>query len=254
MSEESSTSKLLYLRKVTRAVSEYLSSQLHEQLQTIAPLLRARRLLGDYIESGNPEPVIDAEKNFNALNHLFARVSGKPFDLPRPLRPPLKPVALSLEAYPWEYKYEIRTRDASKTITVTSPVRWVISYASGFSLARLSRGAAGREEQKKEDVRDFVVRCCLMSLMLQKYPGIRSLLEALRWQVSEETMPGLGELPLTTLSAPLQTMLPPDDLILESTELVGLPQFEEVADIDALMRIPDPLAAKVAEIVRSAKP
>jgi hypothetical protein len=252
MTEEFSISRLLFLRKVTRAVSDYLTSQLREQLSTVSSLLRPRRLLGDYIESGSPEQVVDADKNFAALNEIFARTAGKPFDLPRPLRSPLKPIGLALEIYPWEYRHEIQTGGATKVIAITSPVRFVISYASGLSLSRLRQGVAGKEDLKQDDVREFVIRACLMRLMLDKYSGIANLFRALRWEVNTETSPELGALPLTTLTAPLSSMRPPDDLILESTEMSGMSLFEEVVDVDALSQVRDPLIQKVETIVSEA--
>jgi hypothetical protein len=251
MTEEFSISRLLFLRKVTRAVSDYLTSELKEHLTTVSSLLRPRRLLGDYIESGSPEQVVDADKNFALLNEIFAKAAGKPFDLPRPLRPPLKPVGLAIEVYPWESKHEIETEGIRKSITITSPVRYVISYASGLSLSRLRQGIAGKEEQKKEDIREFVIRCCLMYAMLAKNPGIARLFRALRWEVSTEVAPDLGGLPLTTLTAPLRAMLPPDKWILESTEMSGMPLFEEVIDVNTVPQLQDPLAQKVASIMES---
>jgi hypothetical protein len=252
MTEEFSITRLLFLRKVTRAVSDYLTSQLKEHLNTISPLLRPRRLLGDYIESGSPEQVVDADKNFASLNEIYAKASGKPFELPRPLRSPLKPVGLALEVYPWEYQHEIYGGGVGKIVTISSPVRFVISYASGLSLSRLRQGVAGKEEQKQEDVREFVIRACLMHLMFKKYSGITALFSALRWEVNTETSPDLGGLPLTTLTSPLQSMLPPDSLIIESTEMSGMSLFEEVVNVDAVSQIPDPLIQKVETIVAAA--
>jgi hypothetical protein len=230
-------------------VSDYLTSQLKEHLITVSPLLRPRRLLGDYIESGSPEKVVDADKNFAALNEIYAQAAGKPFDLPRPLRSPLKPVGLALEIYPWEYHHEISTGGTSKVVTITSPVRYVISYTSGLSLSRLRQGVAGKEEQKQEDVREFVIRACLIRLMLGKFAGIANLFRSLRWEVGTETSPDLGGLPLTTLTAPLASILPPDNLIIESTEMSGTSIFEEVVDVDALAQVRDPLIQKVENIV-----
>ncbi len=101
-------------------------------------------------------------------------------------------------------------------------------------------------------MREFVIRCCLMHCILNKNPGIIALFRALRWEVNTETSPDLGSLPLTTLTAPLFSMLPQDSLILESTEMSGMPVFEEVVDVDAIDRIQDPLAQKVQKIVDEA--
>jgi hypothetical protein len=253
MTEEISIGRLLFLRKVTRAVSEYLLSQLREQLTTLSPLLRPRRVLGDYIDSGNPEPVLDADRSFAALNELYAKAAGKPFDLPRPLRPPLKPIGLALEVHPWEYLHELNTGGVVKVVTITSPVRYVVSYTSGLSLSRLRLGIAGKEEKKPEDVREFVIRSCILHLMLTRFPGITNLLRALRWEVDASTSPELGDLPLVTLTAPLKTVLPPDNLILDSTEMSGTSVFEEVVDVDEISRIEDPLVQKVQSIMAAAQ-
>jgi hypothetical protein len=252
MIQEFSISRLLFLRKVTRAVSDFLVSELKGHLNTISPLLRPRRLLGDYIESGSPEQVVDADKNFTVLSEVYAKAAGKPFDLPRPLRPPLKPIGLALEIYPWERLCEIQSSGIKKAITITSPVRYVITYASGLSLSRLRQGVAGKEEHKKEDVREFVIRCCLIHSMLAKNTNIINLFRALRWEVSTETSPDLGGLPLTTLTAPIQSILPPESLILESTEMSGMPLFEEVVDVEALPQIQDPLISKIESIIEAA--
>ncbi len=114
MTHEISIGRLLFLRRVTREFSNTLVSELKGHLNTISPLLRPRRLLGDYIESGSPEQVVEADKNFTLLSEIYAKAAGKPFELPRPLRPPLKPIGLSLEVYPWESQYEIRSGSARK--------------------------------------------------------------------------------------------------------------------------------------------
>jgi len=249
MAEEFTISRLLFLRKVTRAVSDFLLSELKSQLNTLSPLLRPRRMLGDYIESGSPEPVVDADKNFAKLNEIYAQASGKPFELSRPLRPPLKAIGLALDVNPWEYSYELSSAPA-KVVTITSPVKWVVSYTSGLSFSRLRQGLAGREELSPADVKEHVIRCCLFHAMIHKYTGIRDIFSALRWGIATETSPETGGLSLTTLTAAVPTMLPPDDFILESTEMSGTSRFEEVVDVNAVAEIRDPLTGKVDEIMQ----
>ena len=43
------------------------------------------------------------------------------------------------------------------------------------------------------------------------------------------------------LKAPLETFLPPDDFIVQVTQLSGIPAFQELIDINAVDNIPDPL-------------
>ena len=45
-------------------------------------------------------------------------------------------------------------------------------------------------------------------------------------------LPELGELPITFLSGPISTIRPPDNVIIESTELSGADAFEEVINLE----------------------
>ena len=254
MTEDFSISRLLFLRKITREISNHLHAQLKDQLTTLSPLFRPRRILGDYIESGSAEPVADAEKSFAMVADLYAKAAAKPLDLPRPLRPPLKPIGMSLEVYPWEYTVHYGSGSSARSITVTSPFRWVVSYSSGLSLSRLRLGLTGREERKTEEIQQFAIRCCVMRSMLNRYGGVVSLLQALRWDVRNESLPDIPGLPLATLSAPLRSVLPPENVVIESTELSGMALFEEVVDSECLSQIPDPLAQKVKGILQAHAP
>jgi hypothetical protein len=251
MTEDFSISRVLLLRKITREISNHLLGQLKEQLATLSPLFRPRRILGDYIESGSSEPVADAEKNFAVVADLYAKAAVKPLELPRPLRPPVKPIGMALEVYPWEYTVNYAVGGRTHAVTVTSPFRWVLSYSSGLSLSRLRLGLAGREERKVEDIQQFVIRCCVMRAILSRFGGVVKLLEGLRWEVRNESVPDLPSLPLATLSAPLRSQLPPENVVIESTELSGMALFEELVDMECLHQIPDPLAEKVNSILAS---
>jgi len=253
MVQDLNTAGLLFLRRVTRALSDHLASRLKEHLATLSPLLRPRRLLGDHIESGTPERVLDEDKNLAALTEIYSKAAGKPFDLSHILRTPLKPIGLALEFYPWEHLYEIKSVGRLKMVTITSPVRFVLSYSSGLSFSRLRQAVAGKEDCRKEDVAEFIVRCCIMQLMLGRYPQIADLFQDMRWKLDTVTSPDLGALPLTTLTAPIPTILPPDGFILESTEMSGTSQFEEIVDVDSLSSITDPLVQKANSIIETAK-
>ncbi|MEJ7712134.1 MAG: hypothetical protein WKF84_20310 [Pyrinomonadaceae bacterium] len=62
MEDGFSIQKLLTLRKVTRAVSDTLRAQMKEHLTTLAPLLRPKAVLGDYIQSSAKESARGGEK------------------------------------------------------------------------------------------------------------------------------------------------------------------------------------------------
>ena len=55
MSGRDSTQSLLVLRKLTRAIADSVRTQMTEYLATLAPLLRPKMVLGDYVEDGSKE-------------------------------------------------------------------------------------------------------------------------------------------------------------------------------------------------------
>jgi hypothetical protein len=55
----------------------------------------------------------------------------------------------------------------------------------------------------------------------------------------------LGELPVVILKAPLESFLPSDDLILQITQLSGIPAFQEIIDPDAVENMRDPLKDEI---------
>ena len=101
MDRPGETHKLLGLRKLTRAISEGLRNQMVEHLATLTPLLRAKAVLGDYIQGGSKEPARRADKAFKELQALYETVAiGKPFNLPREIKPPLDVPSVGLEVTP----------------------------------------------------------------------------------------------------------------------------------------------------------
>jgi len=137
----------------------------------------------------------------------------------------------------------------SKTIAVTSPLKWALTY-SGFSLAKLQDLLADRNRMNEETHR-FVLHHTALHVVLNSHPGLPRLLEALRFPVSSERFPSFGELPIACISSSVSTLRPSDDLIIESTEISGRDAFEEVVNLDDLRNLEDPLKAQLMEIARS---
>ena len=55
--------------------------------------------------------------------------------------------------------------------------------------------------------------------------GIHELLAALRLRLGEETSPETGALPLATITSIVSSQLPGDDIVLQTTQLSGVPRF-----------------------------
>ena len=108
---------------------------------------------------------------------------------------------------------------------------------------------AGKQERDPEGVRSFVQRSCLMHLQFAKLPDLKALFEGLRYRVEVRKSSQFGELPLITVSAPIRTVRPADDLLLTATGLSGRTGFEEVIDDYQAAHIEDPLQAQILKVL-----
>jgi hypothetical protein len=244
-----STKRLLALRKLTRAIADLVRGELKEHLATLQPLFHPRTILGQYTDSAPKDAAGGAEKAFRDLQALYASVvAAKPFNLPKELKSPLEVVSAVPEITPVEYSHTAKADHDSKTITVTSPLKWVLSY-SGFTPRRLKELLADRTRTGPE-LHEFVLHMLLTHLVLAKQPGIVRLLEGLRFPVTTCRRPETGDLPITYVSAAVPTVRPPDDVLIESTELSGKDVFEEVVDVDAIRKLPDPYRQRLVELVK----
>ena len=253
MAESSDTAKtltfeqLVALRAKTEALAQFLYKRLNVHLETLRLLLAPRRLLGTYV--GFKEDVAGADRAFTQLQEIYRGVCGKPFALSAELdEGPLQLLENRLVLYPWEYIHQAKSERETKAVTMTSPVRWVLTYSAGYTLSQVLQAVSGKEQHRPEALRQFVVNALVMHLVLAKYPGITQLLTDLRYQVSVDKSPSLGELPLITLSACLPSFRPADQLILTATRFSGVPAFIELIDVEMLGTLHDPLKQHLEKI------
>ncbi len=237
------------LHSLTAEVQKICRGQLRTCLDALAPLFRPRRVLGDRMEGAGKESVVGADQTFAELKEVYFKACGRPFDLRKELNSPLESVGTQIGLSEWEYLYSVRTERESRTITVVSPLTWVLAYPSTYSLSMLRQVMAGKQERDAEGVRSFVLRSCLMYLQFAKLPELKALFEGLRFRVEVRKSPQLGELPLVTVSAPIRTVRPADDLLLAATGLSGRTVFEEVIDDYQAAHIEDPLQAQILKLI-----
>ncbi|OGR95114.1 MAG: hypothetical protein A2V88_17920 [Elusimicrobia bacterium RBG_16_66_12] len=239
------------LREKTNAISQYLLQRLGAHLETVRPLLSPKRLLGRYVAGGSRDDVAGADRAVARLREAFQAVCGSPFELPPELdERALEPLENRLDLFPWEYPYEIKAPKETKTVTITSPVRWVLTYSSPYTLAQVRDVLAGKAERRSESLRHFVINALVMHTVLATYAGIGELLADLRYEVRAEKATGLGELPLVTICSPIPSVRPPDDLIAAATRFSGVPAFIELIDLNAAQDVPDPFTKKIRDLLR----
>jgi len=253
MSIDLEPAKLLSLHSVTKDVAQVCLRHLKAQVEAMAPLFRPRRVLGDYIDSTGKEPVPSADRNLADLQELYARVAIKPFDLRPELRAPLESVATQFQFNEWEYTHAAQTDGNWHSIRVTTPLTWVISYASSYSLTTLRSVVAGNGQRDAEAVRAFVLRACLMHELFSKVPSITNLLEGLRYKVEVRRSPQLGDLPMVTISAPFRTFRPNDQLVAMAAGLAGGASFAEILDVESVRNLADPLRDETIELLNRHK-
>ena len=241
--------QLAKLREQTEAIAGFLRDRLQSHLETLRPLFAPRRLLGKYID--RKEDVSGSEKAAAQVREKFKEVCGAPFSQTPELDDDiLTRIDNSPELYPWEYAYEAKSEGEPRTLTITSPVRWVLTYGSGYTLSQVRQALTGRHERRSDDIRQFVVNALAMNLFFAKYPGMAQLFSDLRFQINVDKCPGLGALPFITLNACLPSFRPADNLILMATRFSGVSNFVELIDIDAVNTLQDPLRSRLEELLR----
>src|SRR5262249_5355734 len=147
--------ELTELRRKTEAVSKFLQEQLAAHLETLRPVLSPERGFSKFLGTKGDHAL--ADRAFAQLQQNYRPFSGRPFEVPTEFDQHwLTLVGNRLALYPWEYAHEARTDRETKTITMHSPVRWVVTFTSAYGLSQMRQGLAGKGERRGEHIRQFV--------------------------------------------------------------------------------------------------
>ena len=253
MDGRDSTQSLLVLRKLTRAIADTVRAQMTEYLATLAPLLRPKMVLGDYIEDGSKESTRRSDKAFKELQALYERIAAtKPYNLPRELSLPLRLSGTGLEITAVDTPYIIQAGSDARTIMVRSPLTWTLTYA-GYTPTRLP-DLLKAKLRPGEDLAQLVLSYLLMHVVTTNSPGLLQTFEALHFPITTTTQPEFGPLPITRIGVSISTTRPSDAVILQNTELTGMDAFEEIVNVDDLAQLRDPLKEKLLEVARQQAP
>ena len=251
MSDETFTiQRLIKLRKLTRAIGDALRGQLTDYLATLAPVLRPKNVFGEYVRGGTKEAGRNAEKHFLQLQQVYSlAASARPYGLPGELKAPADLQSSAVELYPAQYPHVATVNGQKRSVLVTSPFRWVLAYA-GYSPEKLQELLLNAN-RPDEDTHRFVLHHAMLHVVLSSQPGVSRLFEALRFRVTSTRLPQFGELPVSLISSWVAALRPPDDLIVDTTEISGQNTFEEVVDLDKLRQLEDPLRSQLAALVKA---
>jgi hypothetical protein len=241
--------EFLHLRQSTDKIASALTQRLKDHLTTLRPLFIPRKLLGTYIKSSSLEEVNGSDRAFARLQEQYGLICEEPFKIPKKLQTPLPAISNTLESTPYQYMLALGG-DTAKEVKITAPTRFILSFQSECPLSRLRAMLSGAEGRQPDDMRQAILSHLALVLFLEQFPALTNLLADLRYTVEIEKIADLGGLPAVILTAPLETFLPPDDFIVEITQLSGIPAFQEIIDMDAVKNIPDPLQAALQELIR----
>ncbi|HAF13953.1 MAG TPA: hypothetical protein DHU55_02330 [Blastocatellia bacterium] len=250
MEELYNTEHLLALRKSTRAIADLLRNQMKVYLSTLAPLFRPRNVLGNYAQGGTYEASRTGEKPFKELQELYQSIAqSKLYQLPSELKTPLEVINTQLEMTPVEYMYVANSGGDNKSIVVTSPLKWALTYR-GFGPGRF-REVIDSADRSTDQLQQFVLHYLMMHSVVAKQPGLSRILEDLHFPVNVEYSPEFGDLPLTYVASSISTIRPPDEVLVESTEVSGTNAFEEIVQLEDIPKLRDPLKEQLLEITKS---
>ncbi|MFQ5773114.1 MAG: hypothetical protein ACE5GS_01210 [Kiloniellaceae bacterium] len=236
------------IRQASQKISTFLHKRLSGYLQTLTPLFAPRKVLGEFMESAFKEKVPGADNNFIDLEEAFKTIARETFDIPAKLGTPIPNIRNQLETYPWEYRYQIGD-DANRSVIITSPVRWVLAYAGGFTLTDLLERQALGESLPAEDLKQFIIHSWTLRRLVDMSPPVQQLLADLRFPLVVESSEVTGELPIMVVNSDLPTFRPQDELIETVVQLSGKPVFEELIDLDAIEAVQDPFKARILELM-----
>lgn len=249
MEERYTTEHLLSLRKVTRAIADLLRGQMKEYLSTLAPLFHPRVVLSSYVEGPAYDAARTGEKAFKELQEAYQAIAkSRLYHLPAEFKTPLEVINPKLEMTPVEYTHLVKGTDNTKSVTVTSPLKWALTYA-GFGPARL-RSLLKESRRTSDELQQFVLHYLMMHSVVTKQPGLSSMLEALRFPLISEQSEEFGVLPLTYISSTISTVRLPDAVIAESTEISGMDAVEEVVNTADIAKLRDPLKERLTELLQ----
>ena len=241
--------QLAIARKHTQTISGFLEHQLRAYLDTLRSLFLPERLLGKL--AGSRFEVPGADKAYSELQENYRKLPGKPFDFPQEFEKDwLVEVGARLDLHRWDYSREIITESGKRSILFTSPARWILTYGPGYSVSQALQTLARKQDRRDVDqFRQFVVNALVMQSLISRNPSLVSLLGDLRYSFGLNPHPGLNGLPVAVIQSDIPTFLPPEPLIIATTEFSGVSAFIELIDTDAIRQMSDPFKERILTLI-----
>lgn len=249
MADQIEFSTLMNHRRLTTAVAEVLKKRLLAYLDTFAPLLRPRTILGD-LTRGSTEKIKGAGDAFEAIKESYLKIAGhRVFDLPKVLEPPIGITSAEPELSPLQYSYEASSNGQSKILTVTSPTKWRLTYR-GLNEVRLKSLLAQHSDTVSNELAETLLHFSLIESVVRRQAGVKNLLSDLGYSVEIEEVAEYGSLPMVNVSCQVGTDRPSDELLIQVSEVSGSPSFDELIRIGDIENMELPVKHELLQELR----
>lgn len=236
------------LRQASQKISQHLQKRLSSYLSTLSPLFAPRKVLGEFMQSAFTDKVPGADSRFVELEEAFKTICREGFELNAKLTTPVPNIKNNLEIEHWKYQYNVGG-DAGSKVVISSPVRWVLGYAGGYSLSDLLEQRVEGEAPSSDDVKSLVLRSLTVAKLIDMSPAVADLLRDLRFPMEVVSSPDVGNVPGVAIAAQLPTFRPQDSLIETVIQLSGMPVFEELIDLDSVAGLDDPFKDEILKLI-----
>jgi hypothetical protein len=229
------------LRDLTRVMSEDLQARINGYIEMVSANFRPATVFGSST-GARPAGSAEALAQFTAS---FKEIAGaNPLNVETTLPEVLDFNFAKPSISVFTYQHSITTPTGAKRLTVTAPFRFILTFPD-FPFAELRTLVA--THGSKEKLHSFVLHYAVLNFVILRNKRLVRLFEDLRFPLRSERFEEFGALPITTISAPAGTVRPPDELITQINRLSGADTAEELADVEAWGKLPDPLEDRFRE-------
>jgi hypothetical protein len=228
------------LRDLTRSISRNLQVRIANYLEVTQTHFRPAPVFGPHLASGSKaEHSKNAGEAFAQFRANFKQIAASAQLNIEPALPDAIDINFAtpvLSAF--LYDYPLPAPGGTRRVTITAPFRFVLAYPDySFSELRNLVGSRG----SKDTLQRYVLHFAVLNYVTMQNKKLLSLFDDLRFPIRSECAEEFGPLPLTIIEAPAGAVRPPDNVVTQVCKFLGANAAEEVVDLDAWNKLPDPL-------------
>lgn len=229
------------LRDISRQFCATLQGRAAANLETVRALFRPGAVFGPFLAGSHKDAPRDAATSMAQFRTFFAEAAGaKPFSLDPTVPEPFEAVFGTPVLHPYVYSHEVTTRTGPRTVQVTSPLEWVLSFPE-YPFPKF-REMVLAPKRDADELKAMAIPYAALHFVVTRHPQVQALFEALRFPITSEKLPGFGSFPLLVMRAPAGTVRPPDDVIAQVIKYAGSDVVEEILDYEQWSNLRDPYA------------